>query len=96
MLKLLPLFRIVALLEGISYILLLFIASPIKWFYDDPQYVRLLGMPHGLLFITYVVMAVLLSKEMKWDSKSLRIILIAAVIPFGTFYIDKKYLKAKN
>ncbi|GAB5563326.1 MAG: DUF3817 domain-containing protein [Winogradskyella sp.] len=96
MLKLLPLFRIVALLEGISYILLLFIASPIKWFYDDPQYVRLLGMPHGLLFIAYVVIAVLLSKEMKWDSKSLRIILIAAVIPFGTFYIDKKYLKAKN
>ncbi|NRB60990.1 MAG: DUF3817 domain-containing protein [Winogradskyella sp.] len=96
MLKLLPLFRIVALLEGISYILLLFIASPIKWFYDDPQYVRMLGMPHGLLFIAYVVIAVLLSKEMKWDSKSLRIILIAAVIPFGTFYIDKKYLKAKN
>lgn len=94
--KLLPTFRIVALLEGISYILLLFIATPLKYFADDPQYVRMLGMPHGLLFIAYVVMAVLLSKDMKWDGKTLSIVLIASVIPFGTFYIDKKYLKSVN
>ncbi len=94
--KLLPIFRIVALLEGISYILLLFIATPLKYFADEPQYVRMLGMPHGLLFIAYVVMAVLMSKDMKWDGKTLRIILIASVIPFGTFYIDKKYLKSVN
>jgi len=94
--KLLPIFRIVALLEGISYILLLFIATPLKYFADEPQYVRMLGMPHGLLFIAYVVMAVLMSKDMKWDGKTLRIILIASVIPFGTFYIDKKHLKSVN
>ena len=94
--KLLPTFRIVALLECISYILLLFIATPLKYFADDPQYVRMLGMPHGLLFIAYVVMAVLMSKDMKWDGKTLSIVLIASVIPFGTFYIDKKYLKSVN
>ena len=92
MLKLLSPFRIVAFLEGVSYILLLFIATPIKYFGDDPQYVKLLGMPHGLLFMAYIVMAVLISKDMKWDNKTLWIVLIASIIPFGTFYIDKKYL----
>lgn len=94
--KLLPIFRIVALLEGVSYILLLFIATPLKYFANDPQYVKLLGMPHGLLFIAYVVMAILISKDMKWDTKTLWIVLIAAIIPLGTFYIDKKYLKPAN
>jgi integral membrane protein len=91
--KLLPTFRITALLEGLSYILLLFIATPIKYLGGDPQYVKMLGMPHGILFMAYVVMAVIISKDMKWSSRTLWIVLIASVIPFGTFYIDKKYLK---
>jgi integral membrane protein len=94
--KILPVFRITALLEGISYILLLFIATPIKYLYEDPQYVKMLGMPHGLLFMAYVVLAVLISTDMKWSSKTLWIVLIASVIPFGTFIIDKKYLKISH
>ncbi len=94
--KLLPVFRITALLEGVSYLLLLFIASPVKWFLGDPQYVKMLGMPHGILFMTYVVLAVLISTNMKWTKKTLWIVLIASVIPFGTFYIDKKYLKTSD
>lgn len=86
-------FRVLALLEGLSYILLLFIATPIKYLKDDPQYVKLLGMPHGLLFVAYVAIAVLISKNLKWTSKTLAIVLVAAVIPFGTFYVDKKYLR---
>ncbi len=87
-------FRIVALLEGLSYILLLFLATPIKYILNDPQYVKLLGMPHGLLFVAYIAMAILISKDLKWNSKTLGIVLIAAVIPFGTFYVDKKYLRS--
>lgn len=94
--KLLPVFRILAVLEGVSYILLLFIAVPIKYLSDDPQYVKLLGMPHGILFMAYVVMAVLISTDMKWSSRTLWIVLIASVIPFGTFYIDKKYLNKSH
>ena len=94
--KLLSVFRITALLEGVSYILLLFLATPIKYLYDDPQYVKMLGMPHGVLFMAYVVLAVLISSDMKWNSKTMWIVLIASVIPFGTFYIDKKYLKTAN
>lgn len=87
------LFRIVAFLEGISYILLLFIATPIKYLANDPSYVKLLGMPHGLLFIGYVVLAFLLRTDYQWNTKQFFIVLIASIIPFGTFYIDRKYLK---
>lgn len=89
-------FRIVAFLEGISYILLLFIATPIKYLAHDPQYVKLLGMPHGILFILYVVLAVMLKPEFNWDNKQFRGVLLAAIIPFGTFFIEKKYLKISN
>lgn len=86
-------FRIVSFLEGISYLLLLFVAVPIKYVNNNPEYVKLLGMPHGLLFMLYIVLAIVLKKEMKWNTKSLAIILACAVIPFGTFYVDKKYLR---
>ncbi|RZW54950.1 MAG: DUF3817 domain-containing protein [Flavobacteriaceae bacterium] len=86
-------FRLIALLEGLSYILLLFIAVPIKYFGNDPQFVKLLGMPHGILFVAYVAFAFLLRSELKWSSNTLGIVLLAAIIPFGTFYIDRKYLR---
>ena len=93
MFSFLNIFRITALLEGVSYILLLFIATPVKYLLNDPQYVKLLGMPHGLLFIGYVVLAFMLKNELKWNQKQFITVLLASIIPFGTFYIDKKYLK---
>ncbi len=89
----LQLFRIIAFLEGISYILLLFIATPIKYLSDDPQYVKLLGMPHGILFIAYIILAIIISKKMEWSNSILAKVLLASIIPFGTFYVEYKYLK---
>ncbi|APY12350.1 hypothetical protein BWZ22_14455 [Seonamhaeicola sp. S2-3] len=89
-------FKIVAFLEGVSYILLLFIATPIKYLAHDPQYVKLLGMPHGILFILYVVLAFMLKPEFNWNNKQFRGVLLASIIPFGTFFIEKKYLKTSN
>lgn len=94
--KLQSFFRIIALLEGVSYILLLFIATPIKYIADDPTYVRILGMPHGLLFIAYIAIAVLLKPEQQWNNRTFLIILGASFIPFGTFYVDKKFLAPKK
>lgn len=93
MISSLQLFRITAFLEGVSYILLLGLATPIKYFLEEPKYVKLLGMPHGLLFIAYIAFAVLFRKEFVWNTKDFGYVLLASIIPFGTFYIDKKYLK---
>jgi integral membrane protein len=87
------LFRLIAFLEGLSYLLLLFIAMPIKYVLEDPSYVKLLGMPHGLLFGAYVGFSVLMKVKKNWDLKTMLIVLLASVLPFGTFYIDKKYLR---
>ena len=87
------LFRLIAFLEGLSYLLLLFIASPIKYTLGDPTYVKLLGIPHGLLFVAYIGFALYMSANKKWNLKTTVIILLASILPFGTFYIDKKYLR---
>ena len=86
-------FRIIAFLEGTSYLLLLFIAVPIKYLNNDATYVKMLGMPHGMLFILYIILAFMLKPAQKWDTKTFGIVLVASILPFGTFYIDKKYLK---
>ena len=86
-------FRIVTFLEGVSYILMLFIAVPLKYWGGDESFVKLLGMPHGLLFISYLILAFLIKDGEQWKNKDFGIILLASILPFGTFYIDWKYLK---
>ena len=86
-------FRIVAFLEGVSYILLLFIAVPIKYWGGNQQWVKLLGMPHGVLFVGYILMAFLIKEDENWKRTEFFIVLFCSVLPFGTFYIDSKYLK---
>ena len=89
----LKLFRVIAFFEGVSYILLLFIAVPIKYVFDDPTYVKMLGMPHGVLFMIYIIFSFIVNIKLKWNMKELFIILIASLVPLGTFYVDRKYLR---
>tara|TARA_B100000700_G_scaffold325884_1_gene435864 strand:- start:439 stop:858 length:420 start_codon:yes stop_codon:yes gene_type:complete len=134
-------FRIIAFLEGFSYILLLFIAVPIKYWGGNDQWVKLLGMPHGILFVLYVFLAIsffikdrfylfseiqdrfclfrvssfirlvnvvlliflifwfplsfLIALSLKdsyqWKWWESGIVLLASILPFGTFYVEKKY-----
>ena len=87
-------FRLISFLEGISYLLLLFIAVPIKYIQGNELYVKILGMPHGILFIGYILLAILIQKKMEWNLKAMVVISLASIIPFGTFYVDKKYLRS--
>lgn len=88
----LKVFKVTSFLEGVSYLLLLFVGVPFKYLGEDPSIVKALGMPHGILFMAYIVIALLIRSQMKWDIKTTLIVLVAAVLPFGTFYINKKYL----
>ena len=90
--KMKNIFRIISFLEGISYLLLLFVAVPIKYLKGDTSYVKMLGMPHGILFMLYIVLAIVMQKQLKWSMKTLGIVLIASIVPFGTFYVDRKYM----
>ncbi len=86
-------FRLISLLEGLSYILLLFIAVPIKYWVGDESYVKILGMPHGVLFMLYIVLSLLIKDDYQWKRHDVLIVCLASIIPFGTFYIDRKYLR---
>jgi integral membrane protein len=86
-------FKQIALLEGVSLLLLIFFAMPMKYVIDEPIYVRVIGMIHGVLFIIYILWAVLSKFKENWEWSKFLIICAASVIPFGTFYIDRKYLK---
>tara|TARA_B110000259_G_scaffold126034_1_gene142620 strand:- start:105 stop:374 length:270 start_codon:yes stop_codon:yes gene_type:complete len=85
-------FRITSYIEGISYLLLLGVGVPLKYLAGNDVIVKSLGMPHGILFMAYIFLAIIIKQKMNWDTKTMIIVLIASVIPFGTFYVDKKYL----
>jgi integral membrane protein len=85
-------YRLTAFLEGVSYILLLFIAVPIKYLLNEALYVKILGMPHGILFILYILFSIIAKIKYNWNFRKFLVISIASLVPFGTFYIDKKYL----
>ena len=89
-------YRLTAFLEGVSYILLLLIAVPIKYLLNETLFVKILGMPHGILFIIYILFSIIAKIKYNWNFRKFLIISIASLVPFGTFYIDKKYLMKLN
>lgn len=82
-------FKIINKLEGISYIVLLFIAMPLKYGLDIPIAVRIAGGIHGLLFVIFcvVLLLALLKKTVNFAESVLYFIL--SLIPFGSFYTDR-------
>ncbi|MBF0695688.1 MAG: DUF3817 domain-containing protein [Flavobacterium sp.] len=88
------LFKTIAFLEGTSLLLLLFIAMPLKYIGNDPTAVKYVGMAHGVLFVVYILMAIMMKIEYSWSWKKFFVVCLASMVPFGTFYTDKKYFRA--
>lgn len=82
--------RAIGLLEGTSYLLLLFVAMPLKYVFGEPVAVKLVGSAHGALFVLYVVVAILASRKLRWTMRKLASVVLAAVLPFGPFVIDRQ------
>lgn len=91
----LKIFKIAALLEGVSYLALftnMLVVKPTNVaFYKALLFP--IGMAHGILFISYIILAIMLKFEQNWDWKKFGIICLGSLVPFGTFYVDKKYLQ---
>jgi len=92
----LPLFRITAILEGISYLALFAVTMPLKYLADLPLPNKYVGYAHGGLFIAYCVLAIIVCIVKKWGFKRMAIFLIASLLPFATFYIERKYLTSDS
>ncbi|MCW8894358.1 MAG: DUF3817 domain-containing protein [Sulfurimonas sp.] len=83
-------FGVINTVEGYSYIILVFIAMPMKYMLDIPMAVKVVGMIHGILFILFCVLLVKAWQESKWSFKNSVIFFIASLIPFGTFFTKSK------
>ena len=85
--------RLLALIEGISFLALLGIAMPLKYYYNKPEAVKIIGMAHGILFILYTINLLIIHLKLRWSYGKTLGAFIAALIPFGTFYADKKWFR---
>ncbi len=83
-------FGLINTIEGYSYILLVFIAMPMKYLLEIPLAVKVVGMIHGVLFIIFCILLVLAWNEAKWSHKENAIFFIASLVPFGTFFTKSK------
>ncbi len=86
----LSLFRKVAVAEGISYLLLVFIAMPLKYWADMPLAVKYTGWAHGLLFVLYAICLLVAWIVYKWSFGKAALIFLASLIPFAPFFVDRK------
>lgn len=86
-------FRIVGMLEGSSLLFLIFIAVPMKYFFDIHWGSKVVGPIHGVLFLLFVYYTIVVSIQYKWKfTATTWKVLLASFVPFGTFYIDKTIL----
>lgn len=89
-------FRKVAFAEGVSFLVLLFVAMPLKYFADMPLAVTVVGGLHGVLFVAFAILAREVKSDYKKDFKWLMRAGLASILPFGTFVMDKQWRKEET
>ena len=82
--------RLVGLIEGVSYLLLIFIAMPLKYIWGDPTWVRHVGMAHGILWTAVIFFIIDAKSDQGWNLRQASVPLIASLLPFGPFWIDRR------
>ncbi len=85
--------RIIGTVEGVSFLVLLGIAMPLKHLAEMPEAVRIVGWVHGILFIGFVVALMLARDAMRWSFRWTGLVLLAALLPFGPFVSDGRLRK---
>lgn len=82
--------RVTGLIEGVSFLLLLFLAMPLKYMAGYPEAVSVVGMAHGVLFMVYIFFLFLATYKASWSWGRAAFLFGAALVPFGPFLVDKK------
>jgi integral membrane protein len=85
--------RVIGFAEGVSFLLLLGIAMPLKYAAGRPEAVRVIGMAHGILFLLYVWAAIQAALAHRWTWRRTLAVFVASLLPAGPFIIDAKVLR---
>lgn len=88
--------RIAGILDGISLVVLLFIAMPLKYWMDIPMAVTIVGSVHGFIFVSYVLVILYVQIRLKWNIIWSMLALAVAFIPFGNFIYDWQLKKMET
>lgn len=96
MLKTIKSLRLIGIAEGFSFLILLLIAMPLKYWMGWPLAVKYVGWAHGLLFILYIIAVFAAVKAMNWGFKGVAVALIASLLPAGTLVLDKSWKKREK
>jgi integral membrane protein len=86
-------FRLLSFLEGLSFLFLLGVAVPLKYFGNMPEATKVPGMVHGLLFIAYIIYLIMAKMEMKWSIKVTLLLFLASIFPFGFLIAEFSFLR---
>lgn len=86
-------FRLINKIEGISFIILLFVAMPLKYYFDYPVATKIVGMLHGLLVFAFIYQIFEAKKEAGFCWKETAFYTLLSLLPFGSFYTDKLLVK---
>ena len=86
-------FRLIGVLEGISYLALLLIAMPLKYFFNEPLAVNYVGWAHGFLFVSFGLYLIRVWIKYKWSFIKAVGAFVASLIPLGTFILDRQLKK---
>lgn len=87
--------RIISIVEALSYLILLGIAMPLKYVWDEPFAVRVVGSAHGLLFVLFCFALLNAMITQKWNIKPPALIFLASLIPFAPIWVEK-WLKTQE
>ncbi len=88
--------RLVGWLEAVSFLLLLFVAMPLKYLASQPLGVRVLGPIHGALFVAYVALVLVAARSERWDLGKVTTLIVASLLPFGPFFTERTLRSASS
>jgi integral membrane protein len=87
-------YRLLGFIEGLSLLILMGVAMPIKYVWDNPFWVQKIGMVHGILFVLYAIETFRIASERQWSFRMITLpLLIGSILPFGTFVADHRLLR---
>jgi len=88
--------RVLAFVEGVSFLVLLGVGMPLKYAFGMPMPNKIIGIVHGILFVLYVLLVIMCAVEYGWNWRKTGLALLASIIPFGTFWADVKLFREAN
>jgi integral membrane protein len=86
-------FRLIAFIEGVSYLVLLFVAMPLKYWAGFPLAVSIVGMIHGILFVLFFISLAEATLRLQWTFIRVVLVFLSSLIPFGTFFLEVYWLR---